>query len=125
MSWRIGDTGFIMRLDSDVPRLLHDVAGRFVEDMCKQAGLQFENVSHWAIHPGGRKILEAVENALQLPRRQLTNSYRVLRDFGNMSSATILFVLQRELAQVAAPAILCALAFGPGLTIEGALLQTE
>jgi predicted naringenin-chalcone synthase len=125
MSWRIGDTGFVMRLDSSVPRMLQEVARDFVTDMCSAAGVNPDEIAHWAVHPGGRKILESVQASLGLKGDALESSYAVLRDFGNMSSATILFVLQRELSRSAEPGLLCALAFGPGLTIEGALLRVK
>ncbi len=119
MSWHIGDHGFVMRLSADVPRHLESEAPAFVDELFAKSGpsgwVRGSDLA-WAVHPGGRRILDAVENALDLP--ELEASRQVLRDYGNMSSATILFVLkqvfERQGGRVAA------LGFGPGLTLEGA-----
>lgn len=123
MSWRIGDTGFVMRLDSQVPALLQESASGFVETMLASVGFSRDQVSAWAVHPGGRRILETVGESLALTGAELDSSYSVLRDHGNMSSATIFFVLQRELENAEKKGVLAALAFGPGLTTEGVLLS--
>jgi predicted naringenin-chalcone synthase len=72
----------------------------------------------WAVHPGGRTVLDAVEDALELPSTSLAVSRGVLRDFGNMSSSTVMFVLDRLMRDSAAGASGCAMAFGPGLVAE-------
>lgn len=124
MSWRISDHGFVMTLDAGVPDILQTQAPEFTRSLAAAANLQPEDISGWAIHPGGRKIVEAVQESLGLSADDVASSTSTLRDFGNMSSATILFVLQRELARTAAPGgYIAAMAFGPGLTMESALLQ--
>jgi predicted naringenin-chalcone synthase len=117
IEWRIGDTGFAMTLSGEVPRriaaLLASDAGR-----ATLLPLPVQEVADWAVHAGGRSILDAVEQSLGLPAEALADSRAVLRDFGNMSSATLMFVLARKLA-TPRPGKGIALAFGPGLACEG------
>ena len=123
MTWHIGDTGFEMRLSTNVPRTLHSQAVPFLNALTDRAGISRNEVAHWAIHPGGRRILEALCSALELEHRQVEAAYRVLHDYGNMSSATLYYVLQAEL-QHGLRGPLVAMGFGPGLTIEGAVLTS-
>ncbi|WP_394278550.1 type III polyketide synthase [Microbacterium sp.] len=118
MAWTIGDTGFEMVLSAEVPRIVgREIRGavdRFLGD---------EDVDAWAVHPGGRSVLDRVEVGLELAPTALDSSRAVLRDYGNMSSATILFILRGFLeGDLADGARLAALAFGPGLTLESALM---
>lgn len=121
MSWRIGPTGFEMRLDREVPARLKAAAPGFVDELLGKAGLK-RNQSAWAIHPGGRKIIDEVQVALRLTDFQVRSSREVLSACGNMSSATILFVLDLELRRAKSGAV-TALGFGPGLTMEGAVFS--
>lgn len=121
MSWRIGPSGFEMRLDREVPARLKAAAPGFVAELLEKAGLAREE-SAWAVHPGGRKIVDEIQAALGLTDPEVSSSREILRDFGNMSSATILFVLDRELRREKTGAV-TALGFGPGLTMEGAVLR--
>jgi len=121
MSWRIGPTGFEMRLGREVPARLKAAAPSFVMELLEKAHLRRE-ASAWAIHPGGRKIVEEVQAALGLTDPQVRSSLEVLSACGNMSSATILFVLDRELRRASKSAV-TALGFGPGLTMEGAVFS--
>jgi alkylresorcinol/alkylpyrone synthase len=120
MVWTIGDHGFEMILSAEVPRIV----GREIRGAVDRflAGEATPDV--WAVHPGGRSVLDRVEAGLELPPTALDASRGVLRDYGNMSSATSLFILERMLRDdsVADGARLAALAFGPGLTVESALL---
>ncbi len=120
MSWRIGDTGFEMSLDRRVPETIRAHAPAFAAELLAHAGLSRGEVSRWAPHPGGRRIVAALADALGLDDDATRSSRGVLADCGNMSSATIFFVLERELARGGAGP-LAALGFGPGLTMEGAL----
>lgn len=125
MTWTIGDTGFQMMVDETIPLALRDVAPDFVEQLLAPHGLRRSEVDFWAIHPGGRRILEAVETCLAIPAAAMRPSYEVLAAHGNMSSPTILFVLERLLRQ-SPPArgqTGLALAFGPGVTVEGVVLK--
>jgi len=112
ITWRIGGLGFDMLLSGKVPgelgRALHEG-----ELMAQRDGIDL-----WAVHPGGRSILDAVEKGLELPPDALAASREVLSCFGNMSSATVMFVLQRIMQQARPGQSGCAMSFGPGLTAE-------
>lgn len=122
MTWTLGQTGFDMRLSSYVPKLLETNIRPVMERLAERAGRPIADVSLWAIHPGGRAILEKIQSALGLDRSDLQVSYDVLRDYGNMSSATVLFVLN-EILQRDGLGFTCAAAFGPGLTVETGWLE--
>lgn len=125
MGWRIGDHGFVMTLSDRVPDTLARAIGPFVAGLRAAGGRAAGAAAGWAVHPGGRRIVEGIGRALGLGEGDLVSAYDVLRDFGNMSSATILFVLERELARLGPEAAgdVVALGFGPGLSLEGALLR--
>jgi predicted naringenin-chalcone synthase len=120
MSWRIGDSGFEMRLDRRVPDTIRTYAPAFVAELLARAGLARQDIQRWAAHPGGRRIVSALADALNLDDDATRSSRGVLADYGNMSSATIFFVLEREFAR-GGTGPLVALGFGPGLTMEAAL----
>jgi predicted naringenin-chalcone synthase len=120
MTWNIGDHGFEMTLAAQVPSLIEHNLRPWVEDWLGGLGLFPGDIASWAIHPGGPRILQAAQSALGLSNDQVTESLAVLREFGNMSSPTILFILSR-LAASRAPRPCLALAFGPGLVAEAAL----
>lgn len=122
MAWTIGDQGFEMVLSGQVPRLVGTHVRDALEPLLGPGGDGYPAVDHWAVHPGGRSILDRLEAALELAPEQLRASREVLRRYGNMSSATVLFVLRALLHDPAAAGRVCALAFGPGLSVEGALL---
>lgn len=126
MTWRIGDHGFRMRLSTEVPRTLKKNAVPFVDALLDFARTgRKEGGLGWAIHPGGRQIVDALGEVLDLEDRDLESSRRVLLDHGNMSSATILFVLNRALTSNADSSHVVALGFGPGLTMEGAVFRRD
>ncbi|HWB08497.1 MAG TPA: type III polyketide synthase [Pirellulales bacterium] len=120
MSWHIRDHGFQMTLSAKVPELIQNNLRPWLEQWLAGMGLSIDKIDQWAIHPGGPRILAACGQACGLEEDQLQPSYDVLGDFGNMSSPTILFILAR-LESTAGPCV--ALAFGPGLTVEAALLD--
>jgi predicted naringenin-chalcone synthase len=121
MSWRIGSSGFEMRLDREVPAHLKTAAPGFADELLARAGLE-RGSSAWAIHPGGRKIVSEVQSALGLEDPQVRSSLEVLSACGNMSSGTVFFVLDRELRRAEQTPV-AALGFGPGLTMEGAVFS--
>jgi predicted naringenin-chalcone synthase len=124
MAWDIRDDGFAITLSSYVPDLLAGDLRERIAGTLAARGLQPGQVDEWAVHPGGRAILDRVEDSLGLERNGLHASRNVLRDYGNMSSATLLFVLKELLDEAeSAPAVTCAMAFGPGLTLETAVLE--
>lgn len=123
MDWTIGDSGFEMRLTARVPRIIgREIAGA-VGGMLGEGADPLAEVDGWAVHPGGRSVLDRVQAALGLPDAALAHSRAVLRDYGNMSSATILFILRRLLGDdsLGDAARVAGICFGPGLTVETAL----
>lgn len=126
MGWYVGDTGFEMRLTSKVSRQIKSCIKPITERLLHHAGLSRDQIGAYAIHPGGKRILEAVEQALALPEESNAYAYEVLKDYGNMSSATILFVLKKMMdAQRFKGERILSFAFGPGLTVEGMVLQMQ
>lgn len=127
MAWTIGDHGFDMTLTAYVPRVLEAEAGAAVAPLLRRGGLDVADVPWWAVHPGGRAIVDNVARALALPDDAVAASREVLRTYGNMSSATVLFVLEHLMDPARpGPAVddaVAALAFGPGLTVDGALFR--
>lgn len=125
MAWAIGDHGFNIRLSTYVPDVIAGNVASITDRMLADTTWAREEIGNWAIHPGGRAILDKVEKEMGLVPAQVSDAREVLRAFGNMSSVTILFVLQRLLARSSpyTDRPLCAMAFGPGLTIETALMR--
>lgn len=121
MTWRIGDHGFRMTLSPRVPELIEDQLRPWMLRWLGENGLELADIGSWAIHPGGPRILRSARKALDLPREATTISSEVLAECGNMSSATVLFILQR-MRERNAPRPCVALAFGPGLAVEATLL---
>lgn len=122
MAWNIGDEGFEMVLSTAVPKLVGRHVPAAVAPLVP-AGSAPADVPVWAVHPGGRAILDRTQDALGLPDSAMVSSRRVLREHGNMSSATVLFVLRDAVdAGLEGGSSVVALAFGPGLTVESARL---
>ena len=141
MAWNIGDEGFEMVLGTYVPHIIDDHIVGALEPLLSRddslSGHPYRDIRHWAIHPGGRSILDKVQARLELSDEQLVPARETLRNFGNMSSATVLFVIRHILDlpveadagdNLAAEASggdggerICSMAFGPGLTVETAL----
>lgn len=126
MGWYIGNTGFEMKLTSKVTRQIKKNIAGVTHRLMESAGINFNQIEAFAIHPGGRKILEAVEEALELPEESNALAYQVLQEYGNMSSATILFVLKKLLGRSPKnDQHILSFGFGPGLTMEGLILKTQ
>jgi predicted naringenin-chalcone synthase len=125
MAFTVTDHGFRMYLSSYVPDLLAAGIRDFIEDMLTSQGLRPEDIRHWGIHPGSSKIVDYVGEQLNLTKAQTCHSHEVLRLYGNMSSATILFVLDhiQRYGRPQSGDYGVLMAFGPGLTMEAALLQ--
>ncbi|MGB1048215.1 MAG: type III polyketide synthase [Rhodothermales bacterium] len=123
MAWTIGDLGFKMVLSTYVPKILEANIGHVVDPVLDRAGLDKQDITHWAVHPGGRAILDKVRNGLSIDESQLTAPRSILKNYGNMSSATILFVLKQVLAAADPGERVVAMAFGPGLTVETGLME--
>jgi predicted naringenin-chalcone synthase len=122
MTWQIGDHGFHMTLSPEVPSLIEQNLAPFLKNWLTSFDLDLTDVGSFAVHPGGPRVLDAVQHALHLAPDALAHSRDIFIACGNMSSPTILFILERLLTQNAAFPIV-ALAFGPGLTIEAALFS--
>lgn len=123
MSWQLSSKGFLMSLSGYVPELVKEDFNALVQKAVKKASLSKADITHWCIHPGGKKILEVIQKSAGLSDANLRYSYDVLREYGNMSSPTVLFVLQKVLDELSndpasAPATIFTAAFGPGLTME-------
>lgn len=122
MSWRVGNHGFGMTLSPELPHLIEERLHPWVEKWLAQLQLTPAEVKTWAAHPGGPRILRGFERAMRLSRSDLSASYDILQRYGNMSSATILFLIKELQAQNAErPCV--AIGFGPGITIESALFE--
>jgi predicted naringenin-chalcone synthase len=120
MSWNVGDHGFEMTLAASVPDLIQVHLRGWMAAWLDEHGYSIESIGSWAIHPGGPRILHACAEAIGLRPEQVAVSEQVLSEYGNMSSPTVLFILER-LRDQQAPRPCVSLAFGPGLTAEAAL----
>jgi predicted naringenin-chalcone synthase len=125
MGWKIGNNGFEMMLSSELPKIILNSAVPRAKEILIKRGIDISSIKHWALHPGGRAILDSLQNGLMLSDEQLKPSREVLRNFGNLSSVSILFVLKNilETAVFIKDDYLCAIAFGPGLTMELVLFK--
>lgn len=122
MGWNITPVNFEMILDAGIPEFLGEEVNNIVLKAGKNLNISQSSIDNWAIHPGGKKILDTVKKQLKLSDSDLQHSYRVLADHGNMSSPTILFVLNEIIkADHNQGETIFALGFGPGLSIETAL----
>jgi alpha-pyrone synthase len=117
MAWQVGDHGFEMTLGAAVPDILHREVGAWVDAALATHDLTRAAVGGWAIHPGGPRVIDRVADALGLDEGQTAASRAILREYGNMSSATLPFILKR-LAAEGVPLPWVGLAFGPGLVGE-------
>ncbi len=122
MSWLIGDHGFEMTLRSSVPGLIESNLATYLRNWLADRDLSVDSIGGWAVHPGGIRILAAVQESLDLPGETLSVSREILRRHGNMSSATLGFVLE-EFVRMNIPRPWLMLGFGPGLEIEVGLID--
>jgi predicted naringenin-chalcone synthase len=125
MVWELSSSGFLLTLSGYIPELIEEDFNKIVSECLAETNLTKEDITHWCIHPGGKRILEAVHNSLQFTNGQLQNCYDVLSDHGNMSSPTILFVLKqiKESLDKEKRNNIFGAAFGPGLTMETFVLS--
>jgi predicted naringenin-chalcone synthase len=125
MAWELSSKGFLMTLSGYIADLIGKDINQLVEEALATAGLTKNDIDHWCIHPGGKKILESIHRSLGFTNGQLQHSYDTLRDYGNMSSPTVLFVLEniwKDLQKGGSERVFGA-AFGPGLTMETFILS--
>ena len=118
MAWELSSSGFLMTLSGYVPDLIEEDFHSVVQRSLQHGALHREDITDWCIHPGGKRILQAIQKSMGLPEGSLRQSYDVLHDYGNMSSATILFVLKKMMHQKTRKKNIFGAAFGPGLTVE-------
>lgn len=120
MSWRIGDYGFEMTLSPSVPDIIRETLRPWLSEWLDDVGLSIPDVGCWAIHPGGPRVLSATGETLGLHASDLSPSFEILEQYGNMSSPTVAFILEQLQSGGSRPPCVM-IAFGPGLTIEAAL----
>jgi len=128
MAWHIGDQGFDIVLSTYVPDIIQAGIETFIKNLLNRYDLTLSDIDLYAIHPGGLKILEACEAALNISKDNNKYSYQTLRSYGNMSSATILFVLKAiwdDINNQNHQKNIFSCAFGPGLTLESMILKTH
>ena len=124
MAWDIGDHGFDMVLSTYVPDIIESNLNQVIQPLFDKYKLTHSDVDYWAIHPGGRAIIDKIKSALNLKESQIAASRKTLAEYGNMSSATVLFVLNALMASKPEPdSTVLPMAFGPGLTIESGLFK--
>ena len=126
MAWELSSSGFLMTLSGYVPELIEEDFNVLVEKALRKKGKTKADIRYWCVHPGGKRILESIQKSMGLAAEELKTSSEVLKQFGNMSSATILFVLKNMMEEIRhrkpeRPEWALAAAFGPGLTMETAL----
>ncbi len=128
MGWYIGDHGFEMHLSSKVPDVIKEGIGELTNRLLQKIKLKISDIDFFAIHPGGKRILDVIEEKLQITKEQNSNAREILRTHGNMSSPTVLFVIKSimdDLSPQDDQKHLLSFAFGPGLTLESAVLKTH
>jgi predicted naringenin-chalcone synthase len=125
MAWELSSKGFLMTLSSYVAEMIEEDFNILVQEALTAANLNKEDITQWCIHPGGKRILEAVHKSLGFTNGQLQPCYDVLRDYGNMSSPTVLFVLEKIMNAINKKEknTVFGAAFGPGLTMETFILS--
>ena len=126
MGWNIKPLNFEMVLDAEVPVFIGRKITLFIDEVSSYFNVSKEDINKWAVHPGGRKILDQVRQQLGFERDELQASYQVLRDFGNMSSPTILFILNHIQEQnMKQGEKIMAVGFGPGISVDTAFYRYE
>lgn len=127
MAWQLSSRGFLMTLSGMIPNLIQQDFLSLTEKALNNANVKIDDIDQWCIHPGGRKILDSIASSLSLPKESFQESYDILKNYGNMSSPTVLFVLKNILEKIKAGTAqnIFGAAFGPGLTMETFLLCYE
>jgi len=128
MAWTVGDWGFEMKLSTYVPEVIRSGIKKLTGSLLERISQKLYDVSYFAIHPGGKKILEVIEQELSISKESNRHAYEILKQYGNMSSPTVLFVLNEIWGKITDDdhnKTILSFAFGPGLTLESMLLQIE
>ena len=122
MGWDVDDPGLSVVFDRAIPPFIEENLAEAVDQMCAKLGIVRDDINRFCCHPGGVKVIDAIESALELPQGELNLEREVLHDYGNMSAPTVLFVLERLLERGLPDKVMMA-AFGPGFTCAGMLLE--
>jgi alkylresorcinol/alkylpyrone synthase len=122
MGWEVEDPGLAVVFDRAIPPFIEAELAEAVDEMCAKLGIKRADIDRFCCHPGGVKVIDAIESALELNQGELNLEREVLRDYGNMSAPTVLFVLERLIAR-GLPKRVMMTAFGPGFTCAGLLLE--
>lgn len=122
MGWHISSHGFLMSLKQEVPTLIEDNIADFVATSLSRNNIQKNEIQNWAIHPGGRKILDVTAKSLGIDSDAISESYQVLKNYGNMSSCTLLFILEKIKKDKSGRTFVAG--FGPGITMESLILNS-
>jgi alkylresorcinol/alkylpyrone synthase len=122
MGWDVDDPGLSVVFDRAIPPFIEAELAGAVDGMCAQLEISRDEIDRFCCHPGGVKVIDAIESALELPQGELNLEREVLHDYGNMSAPTVLFVLERLLER-GLPDKVMMTAFGPGFTCAGMLLE--
>jgi prepilin-type processing-associated H-X9-DG protein len=128
MAWSIGNLGFEMKLSTYVPSIIKRGIGALTNALLDKISRKISDIKFFAIHPGGKKILENIESELGISKEQNQEAYCVLKNYGNMSSPTILFVLHHLMHKISDTddgEYILSFAFGPGLTVESVVMKVE
>jgi predicted naringenin-chalcone synthase len=128
MAWTVGDLGFEMKLSAYVPDIIKGGIRELTNSLLTKVSKELNDIKHFAIHPGGKKILQVIEGELGLTKEKNNCAYKVLQQFGNMSSPTVLFVLKEIISGLTNAnhgERILSFAFGPGLTLESMVLKIE
>ena len=122
MGWDVEDPGLAVVFDRAIPPFIEAELAPAVDEMCGKLDIERDSIDRFCCHPGGVKVIDAIETALHLNQGELNLEREVLRDYGNMSAPTVMFVLERLLEQ-GLPDRVMMTAFGPGFTCAGLLLE--
>ena len=121
MGWHLSSNGFLMSLKTEVPKLIEDNIEAFVGKSLERGKILKTEIENWAIHPGGKKILDATAKALQIKNSEMETSYQILKEYGNMSSCTLIFILKEILQHKKGKTFVAG--FGPGITMESLIVN--
>ncbi|MGA0334495.1 MAG: type III polyketide synthase [Kiritimatiellia bacterium] len=125
MAWEIGNHGYEIVLSSYVPHILGENIRKSILPGLEKQNWDISDVDFWCVHPGGKAILDRITEALELPQDSMDTARDILRNYGNMSSATIFFLLRKGLQEMENGSRTAAMAFGPGLTVEMAFMERK
>jgi predicted naringenin-chalcone synthase len=122
MGWHLSSHGFLMSLKQEVPSMIEENIADFVQTSLRKNEIEKVEIKNWAIHPGGRKILDVTAKSLGIGSEAISESYEVLKNYGNMSSCTLIFILEKIKKEKSGRTFVAG--FGPGITMESLILRS-